>query len=66
MYVMVPSEKPWQPSVCILEDARNSLPGSYIFVPGLFFIFFLFWLIYGGLGFWGWVLYWVFGVGVFS
>ena len=23
--------------------------------PGLFFIiFFLFWLIYGGLGFWGW------------
>ena len=38
MYVMVPSEKPWQPSVCILEDARNSLPGSYIFFPGLFFI----------------------------
>ena len=38
-----------------------------IFFPGLFFIiYFLFLLIYGGSGFWGWALVWVFRVGVLS
>ena len=33
---------------------------SYIFLRVIFYIFFLFLLIYGVLGFWVGVLYWVF------